>query len=82
MSPGPQWLTSAQGLLGTHLRNYAQATLALLIDYRWSNITLNLILNESDESRRNKLMDAWLSHRLADLDRINITVIIPYDSNH
>jgi hypothetical protein len=50
------------------------ALLALVIDLRWSNATLTLILNETDETRRNELLGTWVQHRFADLERINITV--------
>lgn len=59
---------------GRRLTAFAQAVLALAIDLRWSNATLILILNEADEAQRNKLLEIWVQHRFADLERINITV--------
>ena len=53
---------------------YANALLALVIDTKWSNTSINLILNESNEIRRHELIDSWLTHRFADLDRISLTV--------
>ena len=75
MFRGGKWLQSAQSRLETDVLGYAHAILALIIDSRWSNITLGLMLNEPDDIRRNQLIDAWLGHRFADLDRINITAI-------
>jgi len=56
------------------LEAYPQALFALLIDTRWSNSTIGLILNESDMVRRYELIDIWRGHRLADLERVNLTV--------
>ena len=56
------------------LLSYANAILALVIDVGWANTSMALILNEVDEARRNDLIDSWLKHRLADLDRITLTV--------
>lgn len=57
-----------------HAKYLGGALLALIIDLRWSNTTLTLILNESVEDRRNELLEVWVQHRFADLERINITV--------
>ena len=61
-------------VLGRRLTSFGQALLALIIDLRWSNATLTLILNETDEIRRNELLTTWVNHRFADLERINLTV--------
>lgn len=74
---GSKWLKSTRRFLGTKLPVYAQALLELLIDSHWVHVTLELILQEPDDSRRNELIDTWLRHRFADLDRINITASAP-----
>jgi hypothetical protein len=53
---------------------YANNVLALVIDIGWANTSMSLILSEVDEARRNDLLNLWLTHRLADLDRISLTV--------
>jgi hypothetical protein len=67
-------LKSTLHLLEKRLTAFSQAVLALVIDLRWSNATLTLILNETDEIQRNRLLEIWVQHRFADLERINITV--------
>jgi hypothetical protein len=68
------WIKSARYYLETTLYAHVQRLLALVIDSRWSNATLTLILNEHDESKRKELINSWVHHRYADLERINITV--------
>jgi hypothetical protein len=82
MFRGTKWLESVWGRLETDIPGCAQAILALIIDSRWSNITLELILNEADDARRDQLIDAWIGHRFADLNRINITVTMSYLRAH
>lgn len=74
MPYGLKRLQSAGHLLEANLEAYSQALLALVIDTRWSNATLNLILNEPDDTRRKDLINTWVNHRFADLERINLTV--------
>lgn len=69
-------LDAAGHILETKLVSIAQALLALVIDLRWSNATLTLILNETDDERRNELLETWVKHRFADLERINITGVL------
>jgi hypothetical protein len=69
-----RWLSSTRRGFETRLPVLAQGLVALVIDSRWSNITLDLILNEPNDTRRDELINAWLTHRFADLDRINLTV--------
>ena len=53
---------------------YANALLALVIDINWSNTSMSLILSEPNEPQRHALIDSWLTHRFADLDRISLMV--------
>ena len=70
-----QDLKSAVQFFETRLASVAEALLALIIDLRWSNATLNLILNETE------LLATWVQHRFVDLERINITVNSNLGSN-
>lgn len=78
---GTKWLESTRDRLETDVPGCIQALFALLIDSRWSNIALNLLLNESNDTHRDELIDAWLGHRFADLERINITVTFRHPSH-
>ena len=65
-----KWLKSFE----TRLTTLARALLALVIDLRWSNATLTVILNETDDVQKRRLLETWIKHRFADLERITITV--------
>ena len=47
---------------------------ALIMDWRWSSASIDLLLNEPDERRRDEMTAAWKSNKLADIDRVVITV--------
>lgn len=57
---------------GDVVSTIAKSLLELVIDTRWSNSTLLLILNEPDGHQRHKLIATWKENRLADLERINL----------
>ena len=47
---------------------------ALMMDWRWSSTSINLLLNEPDERRRDEMTAALEDNKLADIDRVVITV--------
>ncbi|KAE9375873.1 hypothetical protein N431DRAFT_556199 [Stipitochalara longipes BDJ] len=65
-------LLNSASNLGDFLETYLKSLLELVIDARWSRTTLNLILNECDETQRHELINTWKQNRLDDLERINL----------